>query len=30
MVFVKGADTSIAKLLKPNQKYYEFVNEKTK
>lgn len=30
MVFVKGADTSIAKLLKPNQKYYNFVNEKTK
>ena len=26
MVFVKGADTSITKLLKPNQKYYHYID----
>lgn len=30
MVFVKGADTSIRKLLSPNQKYLQFITEKTK
>lgn len=29
-VFVKGADTSIRKLLSPNQKYLNFITEKTK
>ena len=30
MVFVKGADTSITKLLKPHQKYLDFVTIKTR
>ena len=30
MVFVKGADTSITKLLKPNQKYLDFITLKTR
>lgn len=29
-VFVKGADTSVRKLLSPNQKYLNFITEKTK
>lgn len=30
MVFVKGADSSIRKLLTPDQKYIDFVSEKTR
>lgn len=29
LVFTKGADTSIAKLLSPNQKYLKDIREKT-
>jgi magnesium-transporting ATPase (P-type) len=29
MVFVKGADTAIKKLLNPNQKYLDFISTKT-
>lgn len=30
MVFVKGADSSIKKLLTPDQKYIDFISDKTR